>query len=320
MKANQDSQLKTHQLENSRGDKVTLLNFGARVTQLLLLEDDGARNVVLGFENAEDYLDEPNYLGATVGRYANRIAGAKFSLENEEFSLSNNENENTLHGGIDGFHRRYFNIHSYSSRRICYSLISADGDQGFPGELEVFVTYEWTDARELKIFFEASSNKTTPVNLTHHSYFNLDGVDKGSSIEQHEIALASNTMTPVDQHCIPTGEIQNIKDTVLDFSESKTINDTTLDFNYIVDGNKSHSEIATLTSSDKRLRMFVSSTLPAMQVYTGQYLQAPFSSKQGLCVEPQFYPDSPNQSNFPTTLISPKMLYKHLISYRFESI
>lgn len=312
-------------LRNARGDRITLLNLGARLTRIELQLPDGIRNVVLGYEDNAGFLTDPYFMGATVGRYCNRIAGARFNLDGIDYSLDANEGRNHLHGGAGGFHNRYWSIDAdVPDDTGRFQLRSADGDQGYPGTLEASVTYRWTDDRELEIRLEAETDRPTHVNMTNHAYFNLAG--GSADVLGHRLHVASGQILQVDEDLLPTGDLLDVTGTGLDLSQSVALRDVIgsrhplvvrtggIDFNYVLGESGGRAELESPTG-DLCLRM--TTTCPGLQVYDGQKLGPPFAPNRGLCLEPQHFPDTPNQPAFPGTLLAPGERYSQTTRYRF---
>lgn len=312
-------------LRNSRGDRVTLLNFGARLTGIELQLPDGPRNVIVGYDDAADYLTDPYFMGATVGRYCNRIAGARFTLDGVDYALDPNEGKNHLHGGAGGFHNRLWSIDTdVRDDTARFKLKSADGDQGYPGTLEAMVTYRWTDERELVIEVEAETDRPTHVNMTNHAYFNLSADD--ADVLGHRLQVDSQQILQVNEELLPTGEYLDVAGSGLDLRESVSLRDVNasghplvtrtggLDFNYVLDGSGGRAE---LESPNGDLCLQLMTTCPGLQVYGGQMLGPPFASNRGMCLESQHFPDTPNQPAFPGTLLAPGERYRQTTRYRF---
>lgn len=319
--------LAEQELRNSRGDRVTLLNLGARLTGIELQLPDGPRNVIVGYEDAAGYLTDPYFMGVTVGRYCNRIAGARFILDGVEYSLDANEGRNHLHGGAGGFHSRLWSSEeSVPEGTARFRLQSPDGDQGYPGTLEAIVTYRWTDDRELVIELEAETDRPTHVNMTNHAYFNLASGD--ADVLGHRLSVDSRQILQVDKALLPTGDYVDVVGSELDLREPLALRDVVgsrhplivrtggLDFNYILDEPGGRAE---LESPNGDLSLQVMTTCPGLQVYGGHMLGPPFAPNGGMCLEPQHYPDTPNQPDFPGTLLVPGERYRQTTRYRFIS-
>lgn len=312
-------------LRNARGDRVRLLNFGARLTRIELQLPDGIRNVILGYDDDAGFLTDPYFMGATVGRYCNRIAGARFTIDGVDYSLDANEGKNHLHGGAGGFHNRYWSIDAdVPDDTGRFQLRSADGDQGYPGTLEASVTYRWTDDRELEIRLDAETDRPTHVNMTNHAYFNLAG--GSADVLGHRLHVASRQILEVDEDLLPTGDFLDVTGTGLDLSQPAALCDVIgsrhplvvrtggIDFNYVLGESGGRAELESPTGD---LCLQLTTTCPGLQVYDGQKLGPPFAPNRGLCLEPQHFPDTPNQPAFPGTLLAPGERYSQTTRYRF---
>lgn len=317
--------LATHVLENRRGDRVELLNLGARIRSLTLALASGERDVVLGYAALTDYLDDRYYLGSTIGRYANRLHEARFEIDGQGFALTPNEGPNQLHGGPAGFDRRIWETDRLAPGRLSFRLVSADGDQGFPGRLSVTAEFELTDDRELVIRYRARTDRATPVNLSCHAYFNLDA--QRETIDGHFLEIASDTLVATTAAKIPTGAFESVDGRVLDLRRQRRVGELTgadepvlrrgsgPDLCYLLNGEQ---PAASLWSPARDLRLAVSTSYPGIQLYAGQYLDRPFAPRAGLCLEAQFLPDSPNQATFPSTILRPGEAYDEWIRYTFS--
>lgn len=312
-------------LTNARGDRITLLNFGARLARIDLQLPDGIRNVILGYEDNAGHLTDPYFMGATVGRTCNRIAGAHFNLGGVAYSLDANEGDNHLHGGAGGFHNRVWsNDAAVPDDTVRFTLRSEDGDQGYPGTLEASVTYRWTDERELVMQLEAETDKPTHVNMTNHAYFNLAA--GAADVLGHRLQVASQQILQVRDDLLPTGDFIDVTGSGLDLREPVALRDVIgsrhplvesaggVDFNYVLGESGGRAELA---SPNGDLCMQVTTTCPGLQVYSGQKLGPPFAPYRGMCLEPQHFPDTPNQPAFPGTLLAPGERYSQTTRYRF---
>ena len=312
-------------LRNARGDCVTLLNYGARLTRIELQLPDGIRNVICGYKDNVEYLTDPYFMGATAGRTCNRIAGAHFKLDGVNYPLDVNDGENHLHGGADGFHNRYWSIDAaVPDDTGRFLLWSADGDQGYPGTLEASVTYRWTDERELVIQMEAETDRLTHVNMTNHAYFNLAAGD--TDVLGHRLHIAGRQILQVNEELLPTGDFLDITGSGLDLRQPVALCDVIesrhplvvrtggMDFNYILDESEG---CAGLESPNGDLYLRMTTTCPGLQMYGGQKLGPPFAPYRGLCLEPQHFPDTPNQPTFPSTLLAPGERYSQTTRYHF---
>lgn len=322
-------------IQNSKGMSVSLVDVGASVQFIKLpFASVADKSVTLGFNDAEDYWENPASLGVTVGRYANRIGNATFAIDGNVYHLVANEGENQLHGGIDNFGHKRWKIILQAKNKAIFSLVSPDGDQGFPGELHVKVTYVVTEENSLHILYEATSSKTTVLNLTDHSYFNLDGMDCNNlsvetPINANHLWIDAKAMTEVDENGIPTGTLLDVQGGPYDFrqtssfvalkDESGTVH---LDNNFVLNSHQDWQQqaIASLTSTTSGVKLDVFTTKPGIQAYAAQHLEAPFYPNAGFCLETQFFPDSPNHPHFPSAVLRAGETYRHQTIYRFSTI
>lgn len=325
-------------LTNAAGESVAITNYGGIVQAIRVKDKSGELgDVVLGFDSLDGYLGDNPYFGALVGRYGNRIGGAKFSLDGEEYELPANNGPNSLHGGIKGFNRKAW-VASADGKTLKLTTTSEDGEEGYPGKLDVTVTYTWTDDSELRIDYEATTDKPTVVNLTNHSYFNLK--DAGASdITGHELMLNADTYTPVDDTLIPTGETPSVEGTPFDFREPTAIGARIdadheqirfgggYDHNVILNrSGDGLSLVAKVYEPTTGREMEVQSTEPGVQFYTGNFLDGSLTGKGGttygkraaFCLETQHFPDSPNKPDFPSTRLDPGETYRTTTVYRFS--
>jgi aldose 1-epimerase len=318
---------------NKNGVKVKITNYGGIVTSILVPDRNGNYDdVVLGYDHLQGYLNETPYFGCIVGRYANRIAKGKFTLDGDEYSLAINNGENSLHGGLVGFDKVVWDAEEFWDEGIVglnLNYISNDGDEGYPGNLWVLVTYTLTDKNEFKIEYRASTDKATPLNLTHHSYFNLCGTN-GKDILGHILRIDANKYVVVDETLIPTGELRDLTGSPMDFRTATSIGSRIdnvvggYDHTYVLN-NQSLSLIAELFEPESGRLMEVYTTEPGVQLYTGNFLDGSLTGKQGivynihtgLCLETQHFPDSPNQPGFPSTILRPGEEYTQTTIYKF---
>ncbi len=324
-------------LMNIHGMKVSIINYGGIITQLITKDKFGnAGDVVAGFESLDGYLQKSvPYFGALIGRYANRIANGKFTLDKNTYTLAQNDQDNSLHGGNKGFDKVFWNIEKQkgdSSLKLSY--LSMDGEEGYPGNLNVTVLYTLTEDNALHIAYTATTDKATPVNLTSHGYFNLSA-GKDSTILNHELILNAKSYTLVNDLLIPTGEIKLVANTPMDFTASKKIGK---DIQYVTGGydhnwilNKDKDELAlaaNLYDETSGRNMEVWTTEPGIQFYSGNFLNGTLTNtKSGLkyikhgalCLETQHYPDSPNEPNFPNTILKSGDTYRHTCIYKFST-
>ncbi|MET0299763.1 MAG: aldose epimerase family protein [Flavitalea sp.] len=320
-------------LTNKNGVAVKIITYGAHVTNIIVPDRDNQMgDVVLGFDSLPDYANPANsFFGAIAGRYANRIAKGTFKLDGQTYQLATNNNGNSLHGGLKGFDKVIWNATtSLADTSITLKYASKDGEEGYPGNLNVEVKYKLTDDNALEIHYKATSDKATPVNLTNHSYFNLSA-GKKTDILDHVLELKASNFTPVDKQLIPTGKIDPVKGTAMDFTEAKAIGrdlakvDGGFDHNWIFDKKPGALELVAKLSdplSGRTLEMWTSE--PAVQFYSGNFLKgqkgkggAVYNAHAGLCLEAQHYPDSPNHPEFPSTILRPGETYTQTTIYKF---
>ncbi len=335
-------------LTNSKGAEAKITDYGATLTSLKMPDRDGKMaDVVLGSNSIDGYTDQAYqkanpYFGAIAGRYANRIAGAKFSINGAEYQLNANNGKNSLHGGIKGFDKVFWQareIPAANGSAVELTYLSKDGEEGFPGNLTVKVIYTLTDDDELKIDYTATTDKETVVNLTHHSYFNLAG-EGGGDILGHRLKIFADEFTPIDAESIPTGELQSVENTPFDFRAAKEIgkdinadgeqlkNGNGYDHNFVINGAAGELRPAAIVTEPKSGRVLeVLTTEPGIQLYTGNFLDGSLTGKgggkyavrSGFCLETQHFPDSPHNPNFPSTLLKPNETFKSSTVYKFST-
>lgn len=312
-------------LENDNGMSTEVITYGATVTSIKL----NGKELTLGFDTIEEWERNPIYAGVTAGRYANRIADGKFIIDGQTYELPQNDGENMLHGGIKGFDKEVWGaqiMENDDSLSVIMFRISPDGEQGFPGNLDVYVTYTLTNNNELQIDYSATSDITTHVNLTHHTYFNLSDEP---TIENHEIMINADYYTPVSEVTIPTGSIDPVENTIMDLRQPTTIKNPNdkiggYDHNYVLNKDEEMSLAAKVIAPDTGIEMEVITSKPGIQFYTGKFIDnlkgrdgLIYSQYSGLCLEPQYYPDTPNNPDFPSTLLTPEEEYLERIIYTF---
>lgn len=320
--------------------KIFVTNYGARIVSLIVQDRFGnSQDVVLGFKSIDDYLkaNEP-YHGATIGRYANRISKGAFLLNGKKYNLPVNNGVNHLHGGPNGFHNRIWDLVSSAKEKIVMSLNSEDGEMGYPGNLNVELTYKLID-NQLEISYKATTDKKTPINLTNHSFFNLAGEGSGT-INNHILKLNSDFYTPVDSTLIPLGEKKPVDDSPFDFRMPKSIgqeidsNDKQIvygggyDHNFILNKPLQDSlyHAATVFEPTKGIKMEIFTTEPGIQFYGGNFMNGSdvgkygkrFLYRESFALETQHYPDSPNNKNFPNVFLLPSETYKSISIYKFS--
>lgn len=325
-------------LTNTHGLTAKIMTYGALLTELHVPDKTGKLgNVVLGFDNLKQYLDGHPYFGCTVGRYANRIAKGKFTLDGKTYTLAVNNGPNSLHGGLKGFDKVVWTAEPSDTPAgpgVKFTYVSADGEEGYPGKLAVTVIYTLTNRDELKIEYAASAEKATPVNLTNHSYFNLAGPGKGD-ILGHVLSLTADKYTPVDDTLIPTGKIEPVSGTPLDFTKPTAIGARIdqlkgepggYDHNFVINGGGGAlAPTATVTEPTTGRVMEILTTQPGVQLYTGNFLDGKltgnggvYKKHYGFCLETQHFPDSPNHPNFPSTILKPGETYRQVTVHRFS--
>jgi aldose 1-epimerase len=310
--------------------ELALTNLGCTIVSIMVPDQQGRKlNMVLGYDSLQSYLNDPFYVGCIVGRFANRISNASFQIDNIKYTLVANEQArgNHLHGGVNGFNKKVFTIVDETSNKgsasIKFYYRSQDLEEGYPGNMEVYITYELTQNNEVIINYFATTDKATHVNLTNHSYFNLSGSAKPAI--GHELCINANYMLLADERYIPTGEIKSIADTNYDFRQWRRIDNFLeqlppegCNVCFIFDKEAGNEEVkAGLCDPMSGRSMMVRTSLPSLMFYTGDYLQEPFQKNQGICLETQFSPDSPNRPEFPKTILYPGEEYCHHTIYHF---
>ncbi|WP_230529980.1 aldose epimerase family protein [Microvirga roseola] len=313
------------------GTEMCVLTWGAVIRDLIVPSASGPQRVVLGLNSIEDYIAHSPYFGAIVGRYANRIGQARFTLNGETHRLNANEGRNQLHGGAMGFGSRLWTIIDRKPSALTLALVSDGGDMGYPGRLIATCTYELMDKARLRIVLEATCDRPCPVNLTTHSYFNLDG---SPDISSHHLMIAGDFITPTQADLIPTGEIKCVEGTDYDFTTLRPIGAVQLmqhricyDTNYVLrepSGELRHA--ATLKSLKNGLSMELWTSEPGLQFYDGHLLDmsvpglggAPYGPHAGLCLEPQRFPDGPNKAHFPASILEPGIVSRQVSELRFS--
>ncbi len=328
-------------LQNTAGAEASIITYGATLVSLATPDRDGLiEDIVLGYDSLAGYLEANPYFGSIVGRYANRIAEGAFTLDGETYTLARNNGPNHLHGGVKGFDKANWEVEQIieDTNQVGVSLnyVSTDGEEGYPGTLEVRVTYLLTEDNRLIVDYEATTDKATPVNLTQHAYFNLAGQ---GSVEDHHLTLAASHYTPVDSTLIPTGEILSVEGTAFDFRGGKRIGEQIdddgqqllygggYDHNFVLDRISGDLILAATVLEPESGRILeVHTTKPGMQFYTGNFLDGSITGKNGVqygrrsgfCLETQYYPDSPNQPNFPSSILRPGEVYQTQTVFAFH--
>jgi aldose 1-epimerase len=333
-------QSETDTLTNNKGMTAIITPFGGKLMSLTVPDRNGkSGDVVLGYELADEYIKGNPYFGALIGRYGNRIAKGKFSIDGKEYQLATNNGANALHGGPVGFHNLLWQKKSTSSNQLILTYFSKDGDEGYPGNLNAQVTYTLTDENELMIDYEAVTDAPTIVNLTHHSFFNLAGEGSGD-ILNHLMMINGDRFTPVDTGLIPTGELKSVKGTPFDFTTPTSIgkhideaneqlkNGKGYDHNWVLTKKANELSLAATVAEPTSGRvMEVWTTEPGLQFYSGNFLDGKnigkggkrYEYRTGFCLEAQHFPDSPNHPDFPSTVLRPGEKYSQKTIYRFKT-
>ncbi|MFE9834590.1 aldose epimerase family protein [Streptomyces sp. NPDC005551] len=328
-------------LENG-GTRLKVLSYGGIVQSLEIPDRHGRhKNVSLGFDNIEDYVASSPYFGALIGRYGNRIAKGRFTLDGKAYQLSVNDGENSLHGGAKGFDKRVWDVEGFTSGSdvgLVLHHTSVDGEMGYPGTLRVKVTYTLTRHGDWRIDYAATTDKATVVNLTNHVYWNLAGEGSGS-VYDHELSIAASRYTPVDSGLIPTGELAKVAGTPFDFRRTKTVGEDIreadqqllygkgIDHNWVLDKGSTARpvQVATLRDPSSGRTLRIATTEPGLQFYSGNFLDGTLVGTGGriyrqgdaLCLETQHFPDSPNQPSFPSTVLRPGQTYRTTTVHSF---
>lgn len=327
-------------LKNQQGMEVCITNFGGRIVSVMVPDKEGnMRDVVLGFDSIQDYMKYPSDFGASIGRYANRINKGQITIDGVTFQLPQNNFGHCLHGGPKGFQYQIFNVDSISTQTLILSYLAKNGEEGFPGNLTCQITFCLTDNNAIDIRYSAETDRTTVVNMTNHSYFNLDG-DPAQSNTNYLLTINADYYTPIDNTFMTTGEIAKVEGTDMDFRTPVTIgkrinnymfeqlkNGNGYDHNWILNTQGDiHQKCATLESLKTGITLEVYTNEPGIQVYTGNFLDGSLIGKKGVvynqrasvCLETQKYPDTPNKPNWPTALLKPGEKYNSRCIYKFS--
>lgn len=326
-------------LKNKNGDLAAVTNYGARLVALLVKDNKGQlTDVVLGHDSLKTYRSREEFFGASIGRYGNRIAKGKFSLDGKSYQLEINDGKNTLHGGFGGFNTRVWEAKQTNPHTLELSYFSKDGEAGYPGNLRVKITYSLEEDNALKISYSASTDKATVINLTNHSYFNLNGAG-AQTITDHLLTLEADEYTPVDTTLIPTGRLEKVVGTPFDFTKAILIgahisdNDQQLkngkgyDHNWVLRKGTGLRKAATVSSQKTGIIMEVFTEEPGIQFYSGNFLSgktndgkghAVYRYRSAFCLETQHFPDSPNQPSFPSAVLRPGTTYQTSTVYKFS--
>lgn len=326
-------------LTNASSIEVRVINYGGIITSLKTSDKNGVlEDIVLGHDSLSGYLKATPYFGAIVGRYGNRIANGKFTLDGKEYSLAQNDHGQHLHGGVSGFDKVFWNIEPLNDKSLKLTYLSKDMEEGYPGNLNIEVIYTLTDNNELKIDYKATTDKKTIVNLTQHSYFNLTGNVKRDILD-HEVTLFADQFVPVNNVLIPTGELKDVSGTPFDFRKQTAVGLRTNEKDQQLEFGKGYDHCWVLSSKDSvkyaasvyepvsgRV-VDVYTTEPGIQLYCGNFLDGSITGKQnvvykhryGFCLETEHFPDSPNQNKFPSTELSPGEIYRTQTTYTFSA-
>jgi aldose 1-epimerase len=322
-------------LTNANGLVAKITNYGAIITELHVPDRNGTLgDIALGFDNLRQYLEGHPYFGATVGRVANRIAGGKFTLDGKTYTLAVNNGTNHLHGGLKGFDKVVWKAEAQAGAGVKFRYTSPDGEEGYPGTLAVTVAMALTDANELSIDYSASTDKSTPVNLTNHTYFNLAGE---GDVLSHELLMAAEQFTLTNEALVPTGELKSVRGTPMDFTSPMPIGSrfsqlkntpVGYDTNFVVNRGGSGLALGARVYEPKTGRVLeVHTTEPGIQLYTSNYFTGSLTGKRGIvyqqhaafCLEAQHFPDSVNQPKFPSTILRPGRTYHQMTVHKFST-
>ena len=334
------SQTNLYTLKNKSGMEVCITNFGGRIVSIMVPDKDGKmQDVVLGFDNIDDYIRIPSDFGASIGRYANRIAQGRFVLDNDTIQLPQNNFGHCLHGGPQGWQYQVYDANLIDNTTLELTRLSPDGDENFPGNVTAKVTFKLSDDNALDIKYSATTDKKTIINMTNHSYFNLSG-DPSQPATDHILYVNADNYTPVDSTFMTTGEIIPVKDTPMDFITPKAIgqditkydfvqlkNGNGYDHNWVLNTNGAITKpAARLTSPQSGITLEVYTNEPGIQVYTGNFLDGSIQGKKGItynqrasvCLETQHYPDSPNKPQWPSVILEPGQTYNSECIFKFS--
>ena len=300
-------------LKNNNGMEAAVINIGARIVSLMVPDNTGTmQNVALGHDNIEPYLQLRDYYGAIVGRFANRIAGGTFVLDRLTHRVRQNEGSNMLHGGPNGFSTRYFTIEQLDEQNLICTYFSKDGEDGFPGNLHLMVTYKLRDDNTLEVNYKATTDRATVLNVSNHSYFNLSGAN-ADNVADHQLYIDASKYTPTNDELIPTGEIVAVKNTPLDYTSLRAVDtEYPYDLNYVLNHPEDIDNVAVkVVSTTTGIQMEIYTTEPGMQFYSEQ------KTRRSLVLEPQHFPDSPNHPHFPSTILRPDTVFNSQTLYKF---
>lgn len=328
--------LEKFSIRNSKGVSAVVSPYGAKLISIIVPDKSGfLRDVVIGFDQDEVYFHHDPYINSVCGRFAGRIGGAMFHLNGQKYTLTQNAGEHQLHGGFQGFHNRFWKVELLTESSIKLSYFSEDGEEGFPGNLKVWVTYEMDEQNQIITRFQAQTDQTTVVNLCQHAYFNLN---ESGTILDHQLQIESDQYLVCNDQMIPTGEIRNVDQTILDFRKSKRLKEVIqdpilavtqgLDHCFIIKnkGNSCIDRACTLYAPESGIKMEVFSNQKGLVVYTGNFIED-HPGKNGtmngkhtaICLESQGFPDSPNHKHFPSSVLEPGEEYESIICWRFSA-
>jgi len=335
-------EIKLFSLENSTGMCIKFSDYGAIVHSVSVPDKNGkATEIILGYDSLEDYVNDPFYIGAVVGRYANRIANGKVRITEAEYQLTQNQGTDHLHGGAEGFGKKIFDTEIIQNNNECgirFFYHSPDGEEGYPGNLTFWVTYTLNDDNEWQVSFRAETDKATIVNFTQHAYFNLKG-KAGSSIESHLLKINADSFLPCTKDQLPDGNRQPVLQTPFDFTSPKAIGKDIqvtheqlkiaagYDHSFVINQSRDNPlrEAAILHEPETGISLTVSTTEPSVHLYTGNFLQGDnntkrsFGKRSGLCLETQHFPDSPNHPDFPNTVLMPGEIFESTTVFNFSA-
>lgn len=337
---NNGLEVSLYTIQNANGLVAQFTNYGARLVSMWVPDKNGNwADVVVGFGSGKDFVEQPEqYFGATIGRYGNRIGNATFTIDSVVYQLEKNDGANSLHGGFKGLHKRMWEVPSVTDQSITFTYTSPEGQEGYPGNVNMKVTFTLTDENELEIDYEAETDKKTVLNLTNHAYWNLTG-DATKSINGHELEINANHFTPVDEGLIPTGELKDVIGTPFDFTELTTIGDRVDEDDQQLNYGKGYDHNWVLNESEDELTfaakvvepvsgriMEIYTSEPGIQFYGGNFMSGELTGKEGklmmhraaFCLETQHFPDSPNKPEFPSTSLNPGEKYTTKSVYKFS--
>lgn len=321
-------------LRNPNGLRAQITNYGAKIVSLYVPNKAGeVKDVVLGFNTFPEWRDQETYFNAIIGRYANRIKDGRFTLDGRTYQLPQNNGGNCLHGGVVGFNEKVWEIVGQTVYSVSMHLVAADGEEGFPGKMDIYVTYTLTKDNGLKITYEAKTDQPTVMGFTNHAYFNLAGEGSGT-VHDHVLQIDSDEYTPFDETNCPTGEVVPVDGTPMDFRTPQRVGDRIdlpffaqgrgLDNNWVLRANPKHElrKVAYVEADGRKMEVLT--TMPGLQVYTGNWVEqhvgkagAMYDIQHAICLETQNYPDAPNHPNFPSAVLRPGEIYYETTEYRF---